>query len=140
MIKFPRHVTHPTVVDLRRYGLVLGTALLLLTLVAVIRQGVDTPWVGYLTPLAALAATLGLLVPGILALPYKVWCGAGYLVSVAVSWAAVALLFWCVITPLGLLFRLRRRDVLQRRRRDGVASYWQPAGKVVGIRSYFRQY
>lgn len=140
MVMFPRHVTHPSIAELRRYGLTLAVALLGLTLVAVMRHGAETPWVGYLTPVAALVAVLGLLAPGALSVPYKAWCGAGYLVSVALSWVAVALMFWCVMVPLGLLFRCGGRDPLRLRRSAAGDGYWLPAAKAVGVRRYFRQF
>jgi hypothetical protein len=51
----------------------------------------------------------------------------------------LALVFYCIFTPLGLLFTIIGRDVLARRFRPEQASYWADKPSGDGIRSYFRQ-
>jgi hypothetical protein len=57
-----------------------------------------------------------------------------------VSQVLLALLFFGVFTPLGLLFRALSRDALRRRRVTGLESYWQPKPPPAGLPSYCRQY
>ncbi len=53
----------------------------------------------------------------------------------------LAILFFGLITPLAIVFRLCGRDVLDRRsRKDQATSYWQPRSPAKSVRRYFRQY
>ena len=60
----------------------------------------------------------------------------GYLVS----YLAMGALFYLLITPLGLFFRIIGRDPLQRRFRKEAASYWIPLGPGPPRERYFRQF
>jgi hypothetical protein len=55
-----------------------------------------------------------------------------------VSFALLAVLFYGVFTPLGLLFRLFGRDALDRRRRER-ETYWAAKPMSDDPRSYLRQ-
>jgi hypothetical protein len=48
--------------------------------------------------------------------------------------------FCVVIIPVGLLFRLIRRDALQLKVDRNAATYWQPKKQPAGVRSYFRRW
>ena len=93
--------------------------------------------------LGAIAVILG--VPGIIwpALLRWVFVAAmvvtfplGWLVSLTV----LAFLYYVVITPLAVFFRLRGRDLLNRRPAPEQGSFWEPKRTPVDLRSYFRQY
>ena len=49
-------------------------------------------------------------------------------------------LFYGLITPVALLFRLRRRDPLRRAAEPGRTSHWVPKQTPQDMRSYFNQY
>ena len=52
----------------------------------------------------------------------------------------LALMFYLVLTPIALIFRLTGRDVLQRKFDPTRKSYWLPKQTPRDVRSYFRQY
>jgi hypothetical protein len=52
----------------------------------------------------------------------------------------LALLFYLVVTPLGLLFRLAGRDVLDRHSREPKESYWQEKAPAQDPGNYFRTF
>jgi hypothetical protein len=87
------------------------------------------------------------LVLGALALAYPralrpVFVGmmiVGFPINWVVSHVMLAVIFYCVFTPLALLFRLIGRDVLARRFRPGQETYWTDKPAADGVRSYFRQ-
>jgi hypothetical protein len=56
-----------------------------------------------------------------------------------VSRLLLALVFYCLLTPLGLLFKLFGRDTLGRRFQPARQSYWTTKPAADGLRSYFRQ-
>jgi hypothetical protein len=49
-------------------------------------------------------------------------------------------MFYGVITPVALVFRLRGRDLLRRRPEPGATTFWLPKDTPQDVRSYFRQY
>src|SRR5947207_1868237 len=89
---------------------------------------------------AAMVGTTGLLRPGALRPLYVGWMLAVFPVSWLASRLLLALLFYGLVTPVGLLFRLAGRDALRRRRGREESSYWQPRGEGTDSLRYFRQF
>lgn len=54
----------------------------------------------------------------------RVWTQLGLLLGRVVSPVVAGLLFFLVVTPLGLLFRALGKDPLSLARNPGVNSYW----------------
>jgi hypothetical protein len=52
----------------------------------------------------------------------------------------LALMFYGIITPIALFFRITGRDALSRRPAPSRASFWNPKRTPADMRSYFRQY
>jgi hypothetical protein len=58
----------------------------------------------------------------------------------AVSEAILALLFFGLITPMGLVLWLLDRDTLGRRQKENHSTYWTLKPVLARVRSYFRQF
>jgi hypothetical protein len=56
------------------------------------------------------------------------------------SQAMLALMFYVIITPVAVFFRLRGRDLLNRKPAPGRPSFWLPKQQPRDMRRYFRQY
>lgn len=71
-----------------------------------------------------------------------------YILLIIVTWpigfilshVIMAIVFFGVITPIGLLFRLLGRDPLHRRFEPHTPSYWVPHAPPDNIERYFRQF
>ena len=57
-----------------------------------------------------------------------------------VSHIMLAVMYYGIITPLALWFRIRGRDLLSRKPAPGRASFWAPKHTPEDMRTYFRQY
>jgi hypothetical protein len=57
-----------------------------------------------------------------------------------VSRLVLALVFYGLFTPLGVIFRLAGRDPLQLRYREGNETCWTPKPQAESVQSYFRQF
>jgi hypothetical protein len=57
-----------------------------------------------------------------------------------VSQIMVAIMYYGILTPLALWFRLRGRDLLSRKPAPNRASFWAPKHTPEDMRAYFRQY
>jgi len=99
------------------------------------------PWLaGALAALAVLCALFSWLAP---AANRPIFVGLS-LLAFPIGWVLsqlmLGLLFFGLITPVGLALRLLGRDPLQRRQRPELPSYWQDARPEVSKERYFRQF
>jgi membrane-bound ClpP family serine protease len=108
----------------REFGLIVGSVLLLLGgwwlfrgKFAFGRQAAVTT--------GALLIVLGLLWPRALVLPNKAWMFLAAGLSFVTTRVILALVFFLVVTPIGVVKRLMGWDPLSRRG-ERRASYWQP--------------
>jgi len=90
--------------------------------------------------LAVVVGVLGLSRPAAVR-----WLFVGAMVlAFPVGWlmsqVMLALMFYGIVTPLALLFRLRGRDLLARKPAPDRPSFWTPKQTPEDLRSYFRQY
>jgi len=111
---------------LRRFGLLMAAMIAgifgLLFPLLKNRSLPPMPWA-----LALLFAIFALVSPPSLALTYRLWMKLGHVLGWINSRIILTLLFWVVVTPLSLLFRLLRRDILKLDFRDPkAASYRVP--------------
>jgi hypothetical protein len=122
---------------LRRFGAV-GS---LLVLLAAAWQFWHDRWLigGALLGVSLLFAVFVLLWPRALRPVFVGMMVATFPINWVVSHLVLAVIFYCVFTPVALLFRLVGRDVLARHAGAARDSYWSPKAGAEGVRSYFRQ-
>jgi hypothetical protein len=105
----------------RAFGLVLAGALLLYAVSPFLRHAPPRWWA---LALAVALALVALAWPHLLAGANRVWTRLGLILGAIVSPAALALLFFGVLAPLGSLMRLTRNDTLRRGQDADAKSYW----------------
>jgi hypothetical protein len=71
-------------------------------------------------------AAVALAKPELLAGLNRQWMKLGILLGKVVSPIALGVLFYCVITPIGLALRLAGKDPLRLKRDPAANSYWIP--------------
>jgi hypothetical protein len=89
---------------------------------------------------AVVLGAFGLLAPRLLRPVFVGWLMLAFPIGWTISNLVLALMYYGMITPLGLVFRLLRRDALALRPPRDASSYWQPKPMPVDVRRYFRQY
>jgi hypothetical protein len=107
-------------------------------------------WQGLVRGHQALAAVLGALAltvgpiglarPGWLRPIYVGWMVLAFPIGWTVSQAILAVMYYGLFTPIGLLFRLIGRDPLHRARRPELETYWSPKPTPASPRRYFQQF
>ena len=90
--------------------------------------------------LALAVGPLGLLWPRLIRPIYVGWMVLTFPIGWTVSQAMLALMFYGLFTPIGLLFRLIGRDPLHRARRPSLETYWSPKPSATDPRRYFKQF
>jgi Saxitoxin biosynthesis operon protein SxtJ len=98
-------------------------------------------WLGL--ALGALALTIGpfgLARPEWLRLIYVGWMLVAFPIGWTVSQIILAVIFFGLFAPIGLMFRLFGRDPLCRARQPGLETYWTPKLTPTDLRRYFKQF
>lgn len=107
--------------DLRKFGLVVGGVFLGLGLLFLLRHKSWWPW--FVWPGAPLVV-LGAILPRSLKWVYVAWMTLAMLMGAVVSTVLLVLLFFLVVTPIGLVARLTGKDFLSLKLQPAAASYW----------------
>lgn len=93
-----------------------------------------------LAALSLTAGPLGLWRPKLLRPIYVGWLIAAFPIGWTVSHAVLAIVFYLIITPLGLVSRALGRDRLSLRKGVSENTNWCSLGEPVDVRRYFRQF
>ena len=83
---------------------------------------------------------LGVCVPPLLRWVYVAWMVVVFPIGWCVFQAMLAILYFAVIWPLGLLMRAPGRDPLQLRSDPNATTYWNERPQSDDPRRHFRQY
>jgi hypothetical protein len=112
----------------RSFGLTFAVVFLLIGLLPLLRGGGPHVWsIG----LALAFAVVALVAPHVLGPVNRLWTKLGLLLHRVVSPIVLGIMFFAVITPMGLVMRVTRKDPLRRRFEPQSDSYWvrrQPPG------------
>jgi hypothetical protein len=125
----------PTDRQLRQFGVI---SLIALPFIAWLWNGSTSVIVG----LAAAGAVLGLVgfvAPRVLKPVFLALVLVSLPIGLVVGELAMLLIFFGVFLPIGLCFRIMRRDSLQRKLDRQAKSYWQAKPQPRGPAAYYRQ-
>jgi hypothetical protein len=106
-------------------------------------EGVVREHTNLAVTLAVLALTIGpvgTIWPRVMRPIYVAWMVLAFPIGWTVSQVILALMFYGLFTPIGLIFRIIGRDPLHRARRPGLESYWSPKATPADPRRYFKQF
>jgi hypothetical protein len=101
----------------------------------------DSAWTaGALLVLGALVLGCTVSRPQLFRRPFVWLSKILFPIGFVVSEIVLAAVFFLVFTPIGLCFRLLRRDALSRKFDATRATYWEDVSHPRSAESYFRQY
>lgn len=108
--------------QLKEFGYTVGIVALVLGVFALWRGKAPAP---YLTTAGCLLIAFGRFAPALL-LPFqKAWMALGLVLGFFVSRIILVILFYGVVTPIGLVMRLLGRDILDERIDRAATTYWK---------------
>jgi len=123
---------------LREFGLTIGIILCLLGGIGLWRGKEIYP---YFFAVGAAFIVSGIFIPFILKPLQKVWMGFSIVLGFFMSRIILTVLFYLVLTPMGLLMRLLGKDLLDQKIDKNKASYWHARDeKRKDAKSYENQY
>jgi hypothetical protein len=102
------------------------------------RGRMEVGW--FLALVAVTIGPIGLFRPEWMRLIYVGWMVLAFPIGWTVSQIILLAMFFGLFTPIGLMFRLLGRDPLQRTRRSGLDSYWEPKPVSTDLGRYFKQF
>lgn len=76
--------------------------------------------------LSAAFLAAALFVPNVLTLPNRAWMAFALLLHKVTSPIILGVLFFALFTPVALVMRFRKRDLMKRTFEPGAESYWIP--------------
>ncbi|HWY40246.1 MAG TPA: SxtJ family membrane protein [Chthoniobacterales bacterium] len=124
--------------DLRKFGLTVGGAFVLLGILLLLRHRSSYP--SFLGAGAVLTA-FGAIWPRALKYVYIAWMALAFTLGFVMSNVILALFFFLFVTPIGLLARLFQKDFLARRWDKQAATYWiERANEKRTAQTYERQF
>ncbi len=98
-------------------------------------------WTGaVLMVLAVVIGVTGLIRPAAVRRLFVGWMVLAFPIGWTISQLMLVLMFYLIITPVAVFFRLRGRDLLCRKPALDRKSFWTPKQTPLDVRSYFRQY
>ncbi len=108
--------------DLRKFGLTVGIALMVLAALLFILKKSSTEFFG---TAGIILIALGLTIPQILKPLNKIWMAFSIILGWIMTRVILAVLFYFGITPIALLAKLFRKDFLDIKIDKTKNSYWQ---------------
>jgi hypothetical protein len=90
--------------------------------------------------IAAVVAVVGYFIPAVSRAVYVGWMVAAFPLGWTISHLVMGLVYYVLITPMGLIMRWCGRDSMGRTFDPGRDSYWVPRTPPKDKQQYFRQY
>ncbi len=108
--------------ECRKFGITIGVFLFLL---AALLFGFTKEFYPIITSIAGLLIIAGIVFPNILKPLQIAWMGFATILGYIMSRVIIIILFYFVVTPIGLVAKLFGKDFLDRKLDRSSDSYWQ---------------
>ncbi len=114
--------------NLKKFGITMGIAFLLITLLVFFKHRHITLSASSISVLFFISA---LIAPNLLRPVYILWMKLAFVLSWINTRLILALLFYLILTPMGLLIKLFRMDLLDKKIDKKRDSYWRRKEEAV---------
>lgn len=113
--------------ELRKFGITMGVVFGLFGGLFLLRE---RPYYFYLFILSAFFLFFGVVLPVLLKPIYKIWMSLALVLGSIMTRIILSVLFYLIITPLGLISKLSRKDFLDLKFDQSAGSYWIQRKKI----------
>jgi len=131
---------NPKSKQLRNFGKIALAATVIISLLLYLLKGIAIKWLLIIVAFGLMVFIISLIS---LKLTKVIYLGMILLtmpIGYAVSFIVLALFYYLLLAPLGLVFRLIGRDPLYRRFDPAAKSYWLARRPPKGLEQYFHQF
>jgi len=130
----------PTRRDLRNFGMAALVLLPILALLLYWLKGLGTRWILCLCGAGLLIYLLSLIRPPLAKPIYLALMLLALPIGYTLGFLLLAIIYFLVLTPIALIFKLARRDPLCRKFDSHIPSYWTPRQSAATVKRYFQQF
>jgi len=127
---------HPSQKELRNFGMISVIASACISLLLYLLKGLGIQWALFIF-IIFLGSTVSVRLTRII---YLVLILMTVPIGLVVSFILLAIFYFLLLTPIGLLFRLMGRDPLHRKFDSSKESYWLTRHPPQSLGRYFRQF
>ena len=127
---------NPTRRQLKQFGVI---CLAVLPFVAWM-WGAAATTIGYFAAVGLVVAVLSFVFPAAAKWIFVALSLIAIPIGLVLGEVAMLVMYFGVFLPIGLIFRLMRRDALGHRRPPSAETYWQPKKQPSHVSSYYRQF
>jgi len=89
---------------------------------------------------SCVVAVVGLIKPRWTAPLYAAWMLAAFPIGWVMSYVVASVVYFAVVTPIGLIARLAGRDAMGRRFDSSATTYWRETPEMDEPKRYYRQF
>lgn len=111
--------------SLRSFGRLVGGVLIVIAAALLFSRDWNASWAIYiLSAVGAALVSLGFVAPTVLKPVYVVWMTLAVVLGFIMTRIILTIVFFLVVTPIGLVLRMMGRDPLNRKPDPTVDTYW----------------
>ena len=125
--------------ELRWFGVIVLACFLTIGALVLWRTGSPRP-AGILWAIGAGVCALYYLIEPLRVPVYRLWMLLVFPIGGTVSHLVLALIYFLLITPIGVIMRLFGRDPMHRRWQPEATTYWIDRERASDLAGYFRQF
>ena len=124
-------------IELRQFGIGFGSVFAILGLIFFLKQ---SPNYRYFLGVSGIFLFCGVVFPRALGLVYKTWMPLATTLLWLLTKVALIVLFYLILTPVGLLAKLFGKQFLNLKFKESVNSYWVKKQEISGKETYEQQF
>ena len=123
--------------SLKKFGITMAIALLVISGILFLKNKDAS----YPVIISVLFLSLGLIAPSTLRLTYIIWMKFALILGWINTRLILIIMFYLIFTPIGLIMRIFRTDLLERKLEKSKTSYWKAhQEKEFALENYERQF
>ena len=113
----------------RSFGVVFSVVFLIISFWPLFTEGTIRIWAIFI---AILFLLISYFKPDVLYPLNKIWFKFGLLLGIIVSPIVMGIVFFIIVTPIGIIMRIIGKDLLNKKINNSVKSYWIKREQVIG--------
>lgn len=131
---------NPNRKDLRTFGIGALVATSILSVLLHFKKGLPINWAVAIVAFGLIIFISTMILPKLAKIIYVVMVAVAFPIGMVLSFVLMALFYYLILTPIGLVFRLMGRDLLDLKYRKTAHSYWIKRRPPKSLKRYFHQF